>query len=52
MADHLIESKFLQEFLERANRRIRRMVTRFSLKSRDADAKEIDEDRPDYDDLG
>jgi len=52
MANHLIESKFLQEFLDRSNRRIRRMVTRFSLKSQDADAKEIDEDRPDYDDLG
>ena len=51
MAEHLIESKFLQEFLERANRRIRRMVTRFSLKSQDADVKEINEDRPDYDDL-
>jgi hypothetical protein len=40
MADHLIESKFPQEFLDRSNRRTRRMATRFSLKSRDADAKE------------
>jgi len=52
MDDHLIESEFLQEVLDRANRRIWRMVTRFSLKSQDADVKEIDEDRPDYDDLG
>jgi len=52
MDDHIIESKFLQEFLERANRRIRRMVTRFSLKSQDADVKEIDEDWPGPDDLG
>jgi len=41
-----------QKILDRANRRIRRMVTRFSLKSQDANVKEIDEDRPDYDDLG
>ena len=52
MDDHLIESEFLQEVLDRANRRIWRMVTRFSLKSQDADVKEIDEDWPGPDDLG
>jgi len=52
MADDLIESKFFQEILERSNRRIKRIVTRFSLESQDADVKEIDEDHPDYDDLG
>ena len=52
MTGNLIESKFFQAILERANRRVKRMVTRFSLKSQDIDAKEIDEDRPDYDDLG
>ena len=48
----MAEINFFQEILERSNRRIRRLTTRFSLKSQDADAKEIDEDRPDYDDLG
>lgn len=52
MANNLIETKFFQGILDRANRRIKRMVTRFSLKSQDADVKEIDEDRPDSDDLG
>jgi len=52
MANSLIENKFFQEILDRSKRRIKRMVTRFSLKSQDADVKEIDEDRPDYDDLG
>jgi len=51
MADHLIESEFLQEVLDRANRRIWRMVTRFSLKSDDQFVKKIDEDWPDFDDL-
>lgn len=52
MADNLIETKFFQEVLERSNRRIKKMLIRFSLKSQDADVKEIDEDQPDYDDLG
>ncbi len=51
MADHIIQSNFFQGILDRANRRIRRMVTRFSLKSQDADVKEIDEDWPGPDDL-
>ncbi|MBA7708788.1 hypothetical protein ES703_117692 [subsurface metagenome] len=50
--DHIIESNFVKEVLDRANRRIRRMVTRFSLKSQDADVKKIDEDWLDSDDLG
>ena len=41
-----------QKILDRANRRIKKMITRFSLKSQDVDVKEIDEDWPDYDDLG
>ena len=52
MNDHIIESNFVQEVLDRANRRIWRMVTRFSLKSQDADVKEIDKDWPGPDDLG
>ena len=51
MGDDLIESNFCKEVLDRANRRIRRMVTRFSLKSQDADVEKIDEDWPDSDDL-
>ncbi|MBA7678508.1 hypothetical protein ES703_86784 [subsurface metagenome] len=47
MADHIIETKFFQGILDRANRRIRRMVTRFSLKSDDQFIKKIDEDWPD-----
>ncbi|MBA7691153.1 hypothetical protein ES703_99693 [subsurface metagenome] len=50
--DHIIETKFFQGILDRANRRIRRMATRFSLKSQDADVKKIDEDWPGPDDLG
>lgn len=52
MADHLIETKFFQGIMDRANRKIRRMATRFNLKSQDRDAKEIDEDQPGPDDLG
>ena len=41
-----------QKILDRANRRIKKMITRFSLKSQDVDVKEIDEDWPGPDDLG
>lgn len=51
MADHLIESEFLQEVLDRANRRIWRMVTRFGLKGNDQFVEKIDEDWPGPDDL-
>ncbi|MBA7602343.1 hypothetical protein ES703_09432 [subsurface metagenome] len=51
MADHIIESNFCKEVVDRAKRRIWGMVTRFSLKSQDADIKEIDEDGSDSDDL-
>ncbi|MQY58470.1 MAG: hypothetical protein GH144_02505 [Clostridia bacterium] len=51
MDDHIIETKFFQGILDRANRRIRRMATRFSLKSEDQLVEEIDEDGPDSDGL-
>ena len=47
MSDHIIESNFCKEVLDRTNRRIWRMVTRFALKSDDQVVEEIDEDGPD-----
>jgi len=51
MADHIIETNFFLEVLDRANRRIKRMVTRFGLKSEDQSVEKIDEDWPGPDDL-
>lgn len=51
MADHIIETNFAKEVVDRANRRIWRMVTRFGLKSDDQFVEKIDEDWPGPDDL-
>jgi len=47
MADHIIKTNFCKEVVDRANRRIKRMWTRFSLKSTGPFRKKIDEEWPD-----
>lgn len=51
MADHIIETNFFLEVLDRANRRVKRMWTRFSCQSTGPFRKKVDEDERGYDDL-
>lgn len=50
MSDHIIETNFVKEVMDRSKRRVWSMVTRFGLKSQDSDVEKIDEDE--FDDGG